>query len=318
MSAIVSAGQVVKTYSYDPYGIEKNPDPTDTNPFRYCGEYYDAETQNIYLRNRYYDPATGRFITEDPIGDGLNWYVYCGNNPVIFIDPWGLEMDTDEKEFGKHSSVFKRLVELGVSYMNAASDYERDRYHAEAELIRELSRCVKNQNLQQIGLIYPNKVDEAVSKIIQHNSQISLVSTAFNMPKPMSTSILFREIICYNATDTVADNTLDDASMGLGQVKPSTAMAAEKEYDTQNPDMITLHSKDEIINRLKTEKTNIYHVGMVLWHYAKEKRVWIDLDYNYSNCVSVLARYNGFGDAAWRYGEETSQYIDPFIKFYSR
>ena len=32
----------------------------------------------------------GRFITEDPVKDGLNWYVYCGNNPVAFVDPLGL------------------------------------------------------------------------------------------------------------------------------------------------------------------------------------------------------------------------------------
>ena len=45
-----------------------------------------------YLRNRYYSPTIGRFITEDPIKDGLNWYAYCGNNPVMFVDPWGLEV----------------------------------------------------------------------------------------------------------------------------------------------------------------------------------------------------------------------------------
>jgi uncharacterized protein RhaS with RHS repeats len=33
---------------------------------------------------------TGRFTQEDPIRDGLNWYTYCGNNPVNYIDPWGL------------------------------------------------------------------------------------------------------------------------------------------------------------------------------------------------------------------------------------
>ena len=38
-----------------------------------------------------YDPSTGRFINEDPIRDGLNWYVYCENNPVMFVDPWGLK-----------------------------------------------------------------------------------------------------------------------------------------------------------------------------------------------------------------------------------
>ena len=55
------------------------------------GEYFDAESGNIYLRNRYYAPSTGRFISEDPIRDGTNWYAYANNNPVMYIDPWGLE-----------------------------------------------------------------------------------------------------------------------------------------------------------------------------------------------------------------------------------
>ena len=43
----------------------------------------------IYLRNRYYDPSIGRFITEDPAKAGLNWYVYANNNPIMYIDPLG-------------------------------------------------------------------------------------------------------------------------------------------------------------------------------------------------------------------------------------
>ena len=70
---------------------------TPHNPFRYCGEYYDDETDLIYLRNRYYDNQTGRFITEDPIKDGLNWYVYCNGNPVNNIDPWGEYYIKDNK-----------------------------------------------------------------------------------------------------------------------------------------------------------------------------------------------------------------------------
>ena len=45
----------------------------------------------IYLRNRYYDPSIGRFTQEDPAKDGLNWYACCGNDPVNFVDPWGLK-----------------------------------------------------------------------------------------------------------------------------------------------------------------------------------------------------------------------------------
>ena len=83
-------GNVTKQYSYDAFGVEQNMVASDTNPFRYCGEYYDKETDNIYLRARYYSPVQGRFITEDPIHDGLNWYGYCGGNPVMFFDPSGL------------------------------------------------------------------------------------------------------------------------------------------------------------------------------------------------------------------------------------
>ena len=74
-------------YTYDAYGNQIT-DTADSNPFRYCGEYYDNETGFIYLRNRYYDPSIGRFTTEDPVKDGDNWYVYCGNNPVNAIDPF--------------------------------------------------------------------------------------------------------------------------------------------------------------------------------------------------------------------------------------
>ena len=61
------------------------------NPFRYCGEYLDYESGLLYLRARYYDAGVGAFTQEDPAKDGLNWYVYCGGNPVNFWDPWGLD-----------------------------------------------------------------------------------------------------------------------------------------------------------------------------------------------------------------------------------
>lgn len=88
-------GEVVKSYTYDAFGVEKNIDETDANPFRYCGEYFDAETGTIYLRARYYNPTTGRFISRDSVMGkiddplSLNLYTYCHNNPIIGIDPSG-------------------------------------------------------------------------------------------------------------------------------------------------------------------------------------------------------------------------------------
>ena len=88
-------GEVTKKYTYDAFGVEKNIDDSDTNAFRYCGEYYDAETGTIYLRARYYNPSTGRFISRDSVtGDindplSLNLYTYCHNNPLLNFDPSG-------------------------------------------------------------------------------------------------------------------------------------------------------------------------------------------------------------------------------------
>ena len=60
-------------------------------PLRYAGQYLDGETGLHYNLFRYYEPAMGRFTTQDPIGasGGINLYVY-GPNPLGWIDPLGL------------------------------------------------------------------------------------------------------------------------------------------------------------------------------------------------------------------------------------
>ncbi len=112
-----SGGAVTKTYRYDAFGTELNADPADSNPYRYCGEYFDQESGTYYLRARYYAPAEGRFTQEDThwnasnrvYGDqpqkraddggympqlsavlqSGNLYVYGINNPVMYADSTG-------------------------------------------------------------------------------------------------------------------------------------------------------------------------------------------------------------------------------------
>lgn len=92
VTELVDSGNSAGKYSYEAFGEKISSPPNSNNEFQYCGEYYDVESGLIYLRNRYYDPEVGAFISEDPIQDGMNWYVYCSNNPVNFVDPLGLTL----------------------------------------------------------------------------------------------------------------------------------------------------------------------------------------------------------------------------------
>lgn len=79
--------------AYTPFGEAVASIQTVENPFRFPGQYYDQETGLHYNYFRYYNPQTGRYITPDPIGlwGGTNLFAYVGNNPVNWIDPWGLK-----------------------------------------------------------------------------------------------------------------------------------------------------------------------------------------------------------------------------------
>jgi RHS repeat-associated protein len=77
-------------YTYDPYG-NTTASVASTNTLKYTGREQDFNDL-YYYRNRYYKPSIGRFIQSDPIGlnGGMNTYAYVENNPVMFIDPYGL------------------------------------------------------------------------------------------------------------------------------------------------------------------------------------------------------------------------------------
>ncbi|MWP62379.1 RHS repeat-associated core domain-containing protein [Gilliamella sp. Pas-s25] len=94
-----SLGDTVYECEYSAYGeityehwpqAENNIKPI--NPLRFQGQYFDEETGLHYNLNRYYDPFTGRYITQDPLGilGGLNSYQYAGSDPINWVDPLGL------------------------------------------------------------------------------------------------------------------------------------------------------------------------------------------------------------------------------------
>ena len=85
-------GTVVWKAAYLPYGVAQMQLGTITNNLRFPGQYFDSETGLHYNWHRFYDPGTGRYISADPIGlaGGMNLYAYVQNDPVNWVDPWGL------------------------------------------------------------------------------------------------------------------------------------------------------------------------------------------------------------------------------------
>lgn len=82
-------GNVQASYSYDVFGAVRSQTGTSSNYWQFTGEQRDADSGAYYLRARYYDPAIGRFLAQDPLPTA-NRYSYVGNNPVNWVDPHGL------------------------------------------------------------------------------------------------------------------------------------------------------------------------------------------------------------------------------------
>jgi RHS repeat-associated protein len=90
-----SAGAVTDTYDYDAWGNAVIVTGSTPNVYLYRGEQYDRDLNLYYLRARYFDPLTGRFLTKDPEAGSIkvpatfHRYVYAAGDPVNRIDPSG-------------------------------------------------------------------------------------------------------------------------------------------------------------------------------------------------------------------------------------
>lgn len=85
-----ASANLTHSYAYSSFGEVLVANETDFNPYRYNGQHgvqYDA-AMRIFMRARYMDPTTGRFISEDPVW-ATNLYPYAGNNPIMNVDPNG-------------------------------------------------------------------------------------------------------------------------------------------------------------------------------------------------------------------------------------
>jgi RHS repeat-associated protein len=106
------------SYEYDGFGNQISSTGSTPNVYLYRGEAYDSDLGLYYLRARYYNPLTGRFMSRDP-ENGLPWlpmtlhkYLYAASNPINRVDPSG------RADFLESALVIERDIELNVPFLN--------------------------------------------------------------------------------------------------------------------------------------------------------------------------------------------------------
>jgi len=93
-----SSGAVIQKTHYYPFGMAfAESSDQGKQPYKYNGKEFDQmHGLNLYdYSARYMEPALGRYTTVDPLAEkyySVSPYVYCGNNPVLFIDPDGRDL----------------------------------------------------------------------------------------------------------------------------------------------------------------------------------------------------------------------------------
>lgn len=84
-------GTATATFTYTSYGALSGSTGTQTTWFGYAGQYTERETGVEYLRARWYDPATGQFLTRDPLASSTGQpYGYANDSPLAYTDPSGM------------------------------------------------------------------------------------------------------------------------------------------------------------------------------------------------------------------------------------
>lgn len=150
-------GSLITGYEYDEFGnLEQSGDEEFLNETTFTGSVTDTSTGLQYMNARYYNPETGRFISQDTYSGNpfdpwtQHLYSYCGNNPVNMIDPTG-HLATLAQLYDRQSelqSQYDALISQAKKYeaTSACLDIDRasaKRYAALAKISFTAARGVK-------------------------------------------------------------------------------------------------------------------------------------------------------------------------------
>ena len=278
------SGNVTKTYEYDSFGNEIKPEKKDENPYRYCGEYYDKETEEVYLRARYYEPGVGRFITRDTYtGESdeplsLHLYTYCANDGVNMVDPSG------------HNRVIPGMPTIDLKKYKKNIGYRRYIPYTNKKVCGEIytyiTKLIKKRKIKKKTRKFDGELKKFKKAFVKNKSMYKKVAKKAKVPAQLVAAIHYRE----NTSDCLGgkfDSYLHNGDMlgketvnepkGIFYPKGQFVRAAQNAIDM----------KSSYRGRYKLSATSKDFVGMcsfALTYNGKpeSKRIWQHSPYVFS------------------------------------
>jgi RHS repeat-associated protein len=152
-------GTVIASYGFGPFGQPLWATNTLNQPIRFATRYRHDASGLIYMHARWYDPATGRWLSRDPIAEngGINLYAYVGNNPVNLVDPLGLRirlMGTPKQQ----QYTLRQLSQFmyGKLEIDAAGNLSRQSSDRDCGIEKDVDELIASDKLYRIfDHLYP-------------------------------------------------------------------------------------------------------------------------------------------------------------------
>ena len=216
-----SSGDIVESYSYSDYGEATIYDSTGTqvsqstigNQKMFTGRDYDSETGLYYYRARHYSAVLGRFLQRDPLeSDELfNSYTYVNNNPLNYIDPYGLEA----KQIKDQSVVYDlNLIRKEIEGVQGSIDYIIDEIAAGEYSWYEYEMGKKRRGIVTIGYgvtgalnryTRPDYFNKAIDEI---EKDWKLMPGRYGMTYVVGGFAAFADIVTFRGTEQAARDWL--------------------------------------------------------------------------------------------------------------
>ena len=169
-------GNVTASKLFDVYGATRGGSGTPTTRQGFVGglgHETDDETGLVYMRARYYDPGVGRFTSEDPSQAGMNWFAYCIDNPVNYVDESGKDILDDVEKFFMYQlkwatgDIADALIHLGWGLIGGGITQmvTGRRLKAEGEAEEEDGEAKSGPNFVAMLIGLPETIDGRLKEI---------------------------------------------------------------------------------------------------------------------------------------------------------